>query len=46
VLPLPHPSGASTWYRTDPGAELTQRALRLLGQDEAWQRLVRARPAS
>lgn len=39
VLPLPHPSGASTWYRMPPGDVLTRRALDLLGEQPAWQRL-------
>jgi uracil-DNA glycosylase len=39
VLPLPHPSGASTWYRMPPGDVLTRRALGLLGEQPAWQRL-------
>ena len=39
VLPLPHPSGASTWYHTEPGRTLTTRALALLGAEPAWQRL-------
>jgi uracil-DNA glycosylase len=39
VLPLPHPSGASTWYRTSPGDALTRKALALLGGHEAWARL-------
>jgi uracil-DNA glycosylase len=30
VIPLPHPSGASTWPRTEPGRTLTQRALELI----------------
>jgi uracil-DNA glycosylase len=36
VLPLPHPSGASTWPRSEPGKSLTARALQLLGQHPAW----------
>lgn len=36
VISLPHPSGASTWPRTQPGKALTARALRLLGRHEAW----------
>jgi uracil-DNA glycosylase len=32
VLPLPHPSGASTWPVTEPGKTLLAKALRLLGQ--------------
>ena len=39
VLPLPHPSGASTWYRTSPGDVLTRKALDLLGEQPAWKRL-------
>ena len=39
VLPLPHPSGASTWYRTHPGEGLTKKALELLGEHPAWARL-------
>ena len=27
VIPLPHPSGASTWHRTEPGRSLLQQAL-------------------
>jgi uracil-DNA glycosylase len=30
VIPLPHPSGASTWHRMAPGAKLLQKALGLL----------------
>jgi uracil-DNA glycosylase len=30
VIPLPHPSGASTWHRTEPGKSLLGRALALL----------------
>lgn len=36
VLPLPHPSGASTWPRSEPGKSLTLRALQLLGDHPAW----------
>jgi uracil-DNA glycosylase len=36
VIPLPHPSGASTWPRSEPGKSLTARALRLLGRHDAW----------
>ena len=41
VLPLPHPSGASTWYRTEPGQTLMKSALALLGEQPSWQRLRR-----
>jgi uracil-DNA glycosylase len=36
VIPLPHPSGASTWPRMQPGKALTEDALRLLGRHPAW----------
>jgi uracil-DNA glycosylase len=28
VIPLPHPSGASTWHRTEPGRTLLEKALK------------------
>jgi uracil-DNA glycosylase len=31
VIALPHPSGASTWFKVEPGRSLLERALRLLG---------------
>jgi uracil-DNA glycosylase len=37
VVPLPHPSGASTWPRSEPGKSLTAQALKLLGAHPAWQ---------
>ena len=36
VVPLPHPSGASTWPRSEPGKSLTALALKLLGAHSAW----------
>jgi len=42
VIPLPHPSGASTWHRTEPGKTLLARALGLIQQHPAWRTLVRA----
>jgi uracil-DNA glycosylase len=30
VIPLPHPSGASTWFKMEPGRTLLEDALRLL----------------
>ena len=36
VIPLPHPSGASTWPRSEPGRTLTAEALDLLGRHAAW----------
>lgn len=35
VVALPHPSGASTWHRMEPGKSLLRRALGLLGEDPA-----------
>jgi uracil-DNA glycosylase len=32
VIPLPHPSGASTWFKLEPGRTLLERALRLVSQ--------------
>jgi uracil-DNA glycosylase len=39
IIPLPHPSGASTWHRSSPGKELLEQALILLSEHESWQRL-------
>lgn len=30
LIPLPHPSGASTWHRMEPGKALTQKALKTI----------------
>jgi uracil-DNA glycosylase len=35
VIALPHPSGASTWHRTEPGKSLLARALKLVAAHEA-----------
>ncbi len=40
LLPLPHPSGASTWHRSEPGKNLLQQALRLLQKQAVWQELI------
>jgi uracil-DNA glycosylase len=42
VIPLPHPSGASTWPRAEPGKSLTHRALALIGAHPAWRALTSA----
>ncbi len=39
MIPLPHPSGASTWHRMSPGNELLAQALDLLARHESWERL-------
>lgn len=35
VIPLPHPSGASTWHHMEPGKTLLQRSLRLIAEHPA-----------
>jgi uracil-DNA glycosylase len=42
TIPLPHPSGASTWHRTEPGLTLLESALSILQQHQAWQRICQA----
>ena len=37
LIPLPHPSGASTWHRTEPGISLLHKALSLIRHHPAWQ---------
>lgn len=36
VVPLPHPSGASTWHRTEPGKTLLSQALDAIARHPAW----------
>lgn len=36
VIPLPHPSGVSSWPRTEPGKTLLQDALTQLANNTAW----------
>lgn len=45
VIPLPHPSGASTWPRSEPGKTLTHSALQRIGEHPAWLSLLTPRPA-
>lgn len=40
VIALPHPSGASTWPRSEPGKTLTANALALIGEHPAWRALT------
>lgn len=42
VIALPHPSGASTWHRMEPGKSLLQDALQQLAKHPAWQALLQA----
>ena len=41
VIPLPHPSGASTWFKMEPGKTLLARALRLVAEHPEVQRTFR-----
>lgn len=36
IIPLPHPSGASTWHRMEPGKTLLAKALKQIVQHPAW----------
>ena len=36
LIPLPHPSGVSTWHRTEPGRGLLRQALAELAAHPAW----------
>lgn len=40
VIPLPHPSGASTWFKMEPGRSLLGEALALLGAHPAVQQAL------
>ncbi len=44
AVPLPHPSGASTWHRTEPGKTLLERALTLIHDHPAWNEICKAAP--
>ncbi len=46
VLPLPHPSGRSTWINQPQNAHLLDTALRLLAESAVWRRTFAVRPAS
>jgi uracil-DNA glycosylase len=41
VIPLPHPSGASTWHRSEPGKSLTVDALNLVSQHPEFKELLK-----
>ncbi|MGC3997159.1 MAG: uracil-DNA glycosylase family protein [Anaeromyxobacter sp.] len=43
VLPLPHPSGASTWFKVEPGKTLLAQALRRLAEHPEVRRAFRRR---
>jgi uracil-DNA glycosylase len=40
VVPLPHPSGASTWHRVEPGKTLLEKGLAAIAGHEAWKTIV------
>jgi uracil-DNA glycosylase len=40
VIALPHPSGASTWHRTEPGKTLLAQALAKIAAHPAWKSLL------
>lgn len=42
AIPLPHPSGASTWHRMEPGISLLGSALSLLQEHKAWTQVCQA----
>ncbi|MGQ9831486.1 MAG: uracil-DNA glycosylase family protein [Thermochromatium sp.] len=44
VIPLPHPSGASTWFKMEPGRSLLVQALALIAAHPAWQAVLDAQP--
>ena len=43
VIPLPHPSGASTWFKMEPGRTLLEDALALLARHPEVARTFRQR---
>ena len=40
LIALPHPSGASTWHRREPGISLLQEALGQIRQHSAWRAIL------
>ncbi len=40
MIALPHPSGASTWHRTEPGKTLLVRALAMIAEHPAWRSIM------
>jgi len=41
MIPLPHPSGASTWHITEPGKSLLQEALKQIKHHSVWKKIIR-----
>jgi uracil-DNA glycosylase len=46
LIALPHPSGASTWHRMEPGKTLLARALSEISRHPAWRAVLDARDPS
>jgi len=46
LIALPHPSGASTWHRMEPGRTLLAQALALIEAHPAWQSIVPTKEAT
>ncbi len=42
VIPLPHPSGLSTWFKTEPGKTLLGQAMDLIAGHPAWRESMSA----
>lgn len=40
-IPLPHPSGLSTWFNQDPGKSLLQDSLSLIEKHSAWKEIIK-----
>ena len=40
IVPLPHPSGASTWHRMEPGITLLKKALSVIAKHDAYRGLL------
>lgn len=40
MIPLPHPSGASTWHTTEPGKSLLQTTLKLIKNHPVWKECI------
>lgn len=36
IIPLPHPSGASTWFKVEPGSKLLEEAIGLIQAHPIW----------
>jgi len=41
VIPLPHPSGASTWHRIEPGRTLLREALDMIKSHRCWRNVCK-----